>query len=50
MPRAHDSGLVLAAGFGYTAPTAAGALLAAIALVVLTGSVSRNDDSSTTST
>jgi DHA1 family inner membrane transport protein len=29
-------GLVIAAGFGYTAPAAAGALLAAGALVVLT--------------
>jgi DHA1 family inner membrane transport protein len=32
-------GLVIAAGFGYTAPAAAGALLAAAGLVVLTASV-----------
>jgi MFS transporter, DHA1 family, inner membrane transport protein len=31
--------LVIAAGFGYTAPAAAGALLAATGLVVLTISV-----------
>ena len=32
-------GLVIAAGFGYTAPAAAGAVLAAVGLVVLTLSV-----------
>ncbi|MCV7191252.1 MFS transporter [Mycolicibacterium brumae] len=32
-------GMVIAAGYGYTAPAAAGALLAAAGLIVLTGSV-----------
>ena len=37
--RAWIGGLVIAAGFGYTAPAAAGALLAAAGLVILTCSV-----------
>ena len=32
-------GLVIAAGFGYTAPAAAGAVLAALGLIILTISV-----------
>ena len=36
---AFVGGLVIAAGYGYTAPAAAGAVLAAAGIVILTGSV-----------